>query len=272
MPRILSRDGKPYGLAGRIAGRGCAVYREGGRVIFRAGRGQWPLSEVRIEHRDEEGRIAFRVMRGEAEELRARYRRRGPSAFQLLFDFADFTADEPWSWEDSDFGLFVFHVATETGPIKYRHALFPLEDNPDETAPREYADRFEIDDRGIVRHLRSQGLAPREYVEWDDLVETRAKFEVAGIWADKSILVLRAAASQCVVPVHVDGSLPPGLTDALTRLPGFDDEAHAALRDACEYAASDAWPNPIQRSSRAERPVWRRPPEDRPPRSAGKGV
>jgi hypothetical protein len=255
---VLERDGRPYGLAGDAGGRECALLREGDAIVFEAGRARWSLREVWIEHRDEGGRVRLRVMRGAEEQHRMLYRRRGPTLGQRLTDLADFTAYEPWTWEDSDFGLLVFHVASQTGPIKYRHALVE-EDWQSREPPGDWLENFEVDDRGVSRRLRDPALRPAEHVLWDDLAEIRAKFEVAGVWAEKSLLVLGGAASQCVVPVRGEGGLPPGLLAALERLPGFDERARRAVGDAVAYAESDRWPGPVERRTRAERPVWRRP-------------
>ena len=112
------------------------------------------------------------------QRVRLDYRRAYPRPRERFCDLVDFTSDEPWSWEDGDFGLLVFHVATDTGPVKYRHVLMPpkrkwAEDDPDPS--------IRVTDHGVFRPLPGQRRGAVEAVAWTDLQEVRAKFEVAGI-------------------------------------------------------------------------------------------
>ena len=182
-----------------------------------------------VRHRDEDGEITFTV----GDRL-ARYRRGEPEPSLP-------TEDEPWTWEDGDFGLFVFHVATRTGPLKYR----------DDAPAGEIAGHrgIEATAEGLTRRL--PGMRP-EAVRWDYLREIRAKFELAGSYAAPVLLLLDDGADLVVVPAgsardvaFVRSEVAP----RLNRLPGWDG---AALDAGLRFADAAV------RAATAERAVWNR--------------
>lgn len=211
------------------------------------------LGDVVVRHRDDEGAIRFAVERDGEVLAAVWYGRRGPTESDLRDMAVDFTADEPWDWEDRDFGRFVFAVATGTGPIKFRHAL-----EHDARPPESYGTLPRIDELG-VRRGRSWGLS-RQEVDWDDLVEVRLKFEIGSIWAEHSLAVLHGREGLCTVNLPgADDEVVLRLHEHLRRLPGWDDAAEAAFADAVDYAerfrrgecSEDFW-------ERCERPLWHR--------------
>ena len=216
----MSRDGLIGGAPARL---------DGLRLSWR-GR-EFDLQREIVRHRDDDGAITF-----SAGGERARYRRGEPEPSLP-------TEDEPWTWEDGDFGLFVFHVATRTGPLKYRDDEAPAGEVRGHRG-------LEAGDEGLTRRL--PGMRPQA-VRWQDLGEIRAKFELAGIYADPVLLLLDAGDDLVVVPVgstrdvtFVEAVLAP----RLERLPGWDGAAlDAALRFADGSVRADA----------AERAVWKRP-------------
>ena len=239
---------RPGGVDGRIAGKAARVWRGEDGFLRLDWRGRtFDLGREIVRHRDDDGAIEFRV----GDEA-ARYRRKGPSKQDILWDRADFTADEPWTWEDSDFGLFVFHVATLTGPFKYRHRLDP-------------APVIEPSAAGGVT-VTAEELARRrpsmreERVRWEELAEIRAKFEIAGIWSDMTLLTFDSGGGFAVVPLS--GTHGPQVVAALRphlrRLPGWSD---GPLEVALEYATRHPQIGPRRGESIhdwAERPIWSR--------------
>ena len=187
-----------------------------------------------------------------------RYRRRGPLLRNLLMDSIDFTADEPWTWEDRDFGEFVFHVATGTGPMKYRHLL----DREEVEAAQLPDQRLSFDEGSVMRHAVSVGLGFVQRVALDSINEVTVKFEVAGVWSDGSLLVLRSPESVATVPVKPTELADAGwsaVLGALRTLPGWGASAETAVQDATEYASRDEV-GPRTRHefrTRRERPVWK---------------
>ena len=212
------------------------------------------LERAVVRHRDDEGEITFTIGDPAGRGLSARYRRRGPRLRDIVMNEIDFTADEPWTWEDTDFGLRVFHVATDTGPVKYRHRIEPKRRNWDLAERRE----LRVDDDGVVRR-RHRGRIER--ATFADLSEVRAKFEASGIWAEAALLVLHTADDLAVVPLGFTEQVERARRELLPRLrnlPGWDDKADAALDEACQYGlrtldlageSVDDW---------AERPIWAR--------------
>ena len=191
---------------------------------------QADLGREIVRHRDDGGIVTFSVA-GET----ARYRRGEPEPSLP-------TEDEPWTWEDGDFGLFAFHVASRTGPLKYRD---------DVPAGRVSGHRgIEAGDDGLTRRLPGMRA---EAVRWDGLREIRAKFELAGIYADPVLLVLDDGAGLAVVPVGSARDVAfvhAALLPRLWRLPGWDD---TALGAALRFADGSV------RAELAEVPVWKRP-------------
>ena len=216
-------------MAGRSGSIGDEPARLAGTVLHWRGLALDLAREI-VRHRDDGGAVTF-AAGGEV----ARYRRGEPEPSLP-------TEDEPWTWEDSDFGLFAFHVATRTGPLKYR------EDAPagDITGHR----GIEVADEGLRRRL--PGMRPQA-VRWDGLVEVRAKFELAGIYADPVLLVLDGGADLAVVPVGSARDvafLQAEVAPRLRALPGWDE---VALDDVLRFADGAV------RADTAEQPVWKRP-------------
>lgn len=245
------------GLWSRIGGRRAAVFRGKGGLVFQLGRQRWPLADVSLEHRDRDGEVEFRVLRGKQECARLRYRRKGPTSWDLFWSQIDVTSDEPWTWEDSDFGLLAFHVATGTGPIKWRHYLMPATFAIDDELPPQ---SLVVDEEGLSREFRGFP-GGQESIRWRDLTEIRAKFEITGIWSDPTLLILRGGNEQVVIPIF-NGVLDAALRERLVALPGFGSRSEAALNDALDYARgygyadrSISWE---ELRSRAERSVWTR--------------
>lgn len=247
--------------SGRIGRRRAKLYRDDAdRLLLSWGDLTNDLAEVVVRHRDDDGRIAFWLARPDSGQVLkgTRYRRRGPRPWNLMMDAIDFTADEPWTWEDGDFGLFVFHVATGTGPVKFRHRI---------EAKRE--ENFDLAERrslsiGHERVVRTRAGGRTEVVEFAELSEVRVKFELSGIWSDAALLTLDSPRDLVVIPLGFTDKVAQCQEHLLPRLrllPGWDASAEGAVRDACEYGLRDAvgptrdepW------SSRAERPVWSRP-------------
>jgi hypothetical protein len=249
------------GRDGVIGGTRARLWTADDGTLRLAWRGrEHDLRHAVVRHRDDGGAIRFSVG-----SLAARYRRRGPTMGDRMWDALDFTADEPWTWEDGDFGLFVFHLATRTGPIKYRH-LFDLPPIRTDSGSRNVRVLGgPPGHRGIV--VSAEGLTRtlpgmrEEAVRWDRLVEIRAKFELSGIWAESTLLTFEDGEGLAVVPVGYSGDAAwvlRKLRPRLRRLPGWDD---APLDFALEFATRD----PVgprrgePRRHMAERPVWERP-------------
>lgn len=248
--------------SGRVGRRRAKLYRDDAdRLLLSWGDLTTDLAEVVVRHRDDDGRVAFWLARpGSGEVLKGvRYPLRGPRPWNLLTDATDFTADEPWTWEDADFGLLVFHAATDTGPVKYRHRIEAKREESFDLAERR---SLTVDDERVVR-ARAGGRT--EVVEFSELSEVRVKFELSGIWSDAALLTLDSPQDLAVVPLGSTDKVAHCLEQLLPRLrllPGWDASADEAFRDACEYGLRDAvGPTPDESaSSRAERPVWSRPP------------
>ena len=263
VPAPLSQPSRCRGLWGRIARRRAAVFRGEDGLVFQLGRRRWPLDEILLDHRDDDGVVEFRVLRERKEEARARYRRKGPTVWNELGTL-NFFDDEPWSWEDSDFGLFAFHIATGTGPVKLRHFL-----TGDFAIPPDEAElpgqSLVVDDAGVRRRFRGFP-GGHEQIGWGALTEIRAKFEITGIWSDPTLLILRGHNEQVVVPIF-DGTLDLALRERLVGLPGFDSQSEDALDDALDYARRYGHEDrPISRAelrTRAERLIWMQPRESR---------
>jgi len=224
------------------------------RLLLRWGETTFDLSECVVRHRDEDRRIEFSVTRPDGSGKAIRYRRKGPSLSDLAWDFIDFTADEPWTWEDSDFGLFVFHVATRTGPVKYRHLVVPRSIPPEDY----YRTDYSVDDRAVTRRVW-QGRTER--ARFDELSEVRAKFEVSGIWAEPTLIVLHSASDLAVIPIYGHESADRAHRELLPRLrglPGWTRASEAAFADACRYPVEPRL-SLATFSSRAERPIWAAP-------------
>ena len=216
-------------MAGHSGVIGGDPARLSGTVLHWRGR-ELDLARQPVRHRDEDGMVTFSVA-GEV----ARYRRGEPEPSLP-------TEDEPWTWEDGDFGLFLFHVATRTGPLKYR------EDVPSGEIRGHRGIR--VDGEGLGRQL--PGMRS-EAVRWDGLLEVRAKFELAGIYADPVLLVLDDGAELAVVPVGSARDLAfvqEAVAPRLRRLPGWDDAALDAVLRFADAAV---------RAETAERAVWKRP-------------
>ena len=245
--------------SGRIGRRRATLYRDESGLLALRWRGRtWKLEDTIVRHRDDDGRIEFSLTSGD-EVQRARYRRRGPRFWSELADFVNFTAEEGWTWEDRDFGLFVFHVASGTGPMKFRHRLRPTRPGVRDLGTRELA----IDDDGVLRTVVG---GRTEAVRFADVREIRVKFELWGLWAPPSILTIDAAGAMAVIPLGGRETVDlchRELLPKLRRLPGWNAAAEAAVEDACAYALRDrigAVPGEAEYDqSRAERPVWRRP-------------
>lgn len=216
------------------------------------------LEQVIVRHRDDSGAIEFSITEPDGVVTGTRYVRKGPRVRDVLWAQIDFTADEPWTWEDRDFGLLVFHEATGTGPVKYRHRFQPRRVDQ-EAIDRERS--LKIDSDGLIRK-RHRGRT--EQVAFSDLEDIRVKFEASGIWAPPSILVLSTKRDLAVFPLNSTQDVETcqtRLLPELRKLPGWDQSADAAIADACDYATSgDAGQEagePLE--LRAERPVWARP-------------
>lgn len=202
------------------------------RLVLRWRGEAFDLATTLIRHRDDEGVVTFT-----AGGLTTTYRRRGPSNRQLWFDRIDVTSDEPWTWEDSDFGLFVFHIATGTGPLKYRHRYDPA--NGDNAAQSHWPPS--IEDGWLIRERTN---ARAEMVDLANLQELRAKFEVSGIWSELTVLNLASDGRLALVPIQgardrtwVEKHLWP----VLRTLAGWTAYEDDRLRRALDYAAR----NPI---------------------------
>ncbi len=224
-------------IEGDIGGLPVVLERDfADRLMLSWDGGRADLALVPVRHRDDDGEIAFSV----GTLLERRYRRGEPEA-PGEWDFLD---DEPWTWEDGDFGLFVFHVATNTGPIKHRHLI---------AAHREESWEIAIDDAGVTR---TPVVARREHVAWNALTSVRVKFELSGIWAPAAILVLDSPDDVLVVPAPdtIAPSWWEPLTARLRALPGWDDACDAALSDAETYL-----PDGSADAARCERPIWQPP-------------
>ncbi|MEH3055446.1 MAG: hypothetical protein PGN13_15825 [Patulibacter minatonensis] len=224
------------------------------RMVLRVGGHEYDVVASRIDHRVEDGVVRFAAKNGAGGEFRAAYPHRGPTEEEIRWDDVDFTADEPWTWEDGDFGEFVFHVVTATGPIKYRHALAW----PDgELAPTEWVST--IDGDVLVRAGTTCGLPFEHRIPLDAIDEIAAKFELSGIWAPSSIVVVRSACRVIAVPVDRTFADDPLLV-AFRALPGWDAAADAAIADAIEYAERRVVgpQTPEETPTRRERPVWTR--------------
>jgi len=247
------------GLSGGIARSKARLDRDDAdRLLFRWRGSVFDLERCVVRHRDDDGEVTFSVRAPDGSGFGARYRRRGPRLRDAIWDAIDFVADEPWTWEDGDFGLRVFNVATGTGPEKYRHWIRPRDE--DATAAHTEARRLIVEDEGVTRE-RWGGRTER--VLFAELDEIRVKFELSGVWAESSVFVLHTADDLAVVPLASSNTefaqvepLP-----RLRRLQGWGSVAERAFSDACEYAsrqrvgpARDEGPE-----SRAERPMWSRP-------------
>ena len=247
-------------MRGRIGRQNAVVERDADdRLVLRWRGSSFDLEEAVVRHRDDDGRIAFSVQGPDGNVMAAGYRRGRPRLRDRL-EILVSVADEPWTWEDTDFGLFVFHVATGTGPVKYRHRLDPRTPVPPPKGD-EYAPRLHVDDEGVTRQRRG---GRTEHVRFAELDEVRVKFEASGVWADSSILVLSSRRDLAVAPVGSSDQVEAfreRLLPRLRLLPGWDGGCDAAVEDACEYGMRQAvGPRPWERlGSRAERPVWRRP-------------
>lgn len=218
------------------------------------------LAETVVRHRDDGGRIAFSLTRAVDAAIvgYAEYSRVNRTWADRVLDFVDFANDEPWTWEDGDFGLYVFHEATGTGPIKFRDDGPAREEDEDD-------DSFElqhltVDDDGAAR-VRAGGRTER--IRFEELTEVRAKFELAGIWADAALLTLDSPTDLLVVALGSTAGVDAArlrLLPRLRRLPGWGRRSDRAFADACEYALRDrVGPTLFERAAtRAERPVWRR--------------
>ena len=190
------------------------------------------LTRAVVRHRDDDGRIHFSVTNPDGSRESADYERAGPSEEDRRIAAIDFTADEPWTWEDRDFGLFVFHVATGTGPMKYRHTL---DASTPARAPRSIWPPVHTD--GVVERRRE--FARTEAVNVGRLVEIRAKFEVSGIWSAMTLLTLDDGAGLVVIPVDGDRDadwVKHELAPKLAALPGWSELQEARLDRALEYA------------------------------------
>ena len=241
------------GRDGLIGGEHATIGRSRVDRLVLAWRGrEFDLERELVRHRDEDGRVGFSV----ADESIA-YRRAGPSAEDIRLAAIDFTADEPWTWEDSDFGLFVFHVATGTGPIKYRHLVQAAEEGrrARSTWPPQVS---------ATEIRRDRVNARSERAAFAELTEVRAKFEISGIWSDLTILTLEAPGALVVVPIGVldrdrDWVRDP-LAPRLARLPGWSGGAAAALERALEYSGRRVI-GPARGETPAEwaeSPIWSR--------------
>jgi hypothetical protein len=264
-PARLALSSRCRGLWSRIGYRRAALLRGKDGLVLQLGRRRWPLADVTLEHRDDEGVIEFRVLKGAREEARVRYRRKGPTSWTRLWSQIDFTNDEPWTWEDRDFGLFAFHVATGTGPLKWRHYLVPRPFVGPAAADDLPRQSLVVDDDGVSREFRGFP-GGHESIRWDELAEIQAKFEITGIWSDPALLILRGHHGQVVIPIF-DGMLEPALRERLMALPGFDSRSARALDDVLEYARKFGEEDrPISEEElrmRAERNLWTRPADRR---------
>lgn len=202
-------------LSGDIGRRPAELYRDGADRLLLSWSGLTvDLAEVVVRHRGDGGRIAFSLARPGTREVlgAAEYRRERPSRLMLLIDAIDFTADEPWTWEDDDFGLFVFHVATGTGPLKYRHHIEP---EREENVDRHERRTLTVDDERIVR-TRAGGRT--EQVAFAELAEVRVKFELSGIWADAALLTLDSPRDLVVLPLGSEDKVAHFQEQVLPRL------------------------------------------------------
>lgn len=243
------------GRSGRLGFRRLRLKRDADdHLLLRWGRETFDLSECVVRHRDNAGRIEFSVTPPGGPSRVTRYERKGPRARDELFDRLDFTADEPWTWEDRDFGLFTFHVATQLGPVKYRHLIEPQRQSPREG----WRGEVKIDEVGVSR---VPWMSRPEHVQFAEVTAVRAKFELSGIWAEPTLIVLDSLTDLAVVPVsdrkgveRVRAQLLPQLRG----LPGWSTENEMAIEDAYDYALREPR-GPLGRReiiSRAERPIW----------------
>ena len=246
-------------LRGRIAHRRAVLSRDpNDRLLFRWRGVTFDLERAVVRHRDDEGEITFAIGEPGGRRLGARYRRRGPRLRDVVFDQVDFTADEPWTWEDTDFGLRVFHVATGTGPVKYRHRIEPRRRSNLDLDPAEPR-QLTIDDDGVVRE-RQGGRTER--AAFAELREVRAKFEASGIWAEKALLVLHTAGDLALVPLGYTEQVERARSELLPRLrilPGWNEDANTALDRACQYGLRELDLAGEDLHDWAERPIWARP-------------
>ena len=124
-------------------------------------------------------------------------------------------------------------MATGTGPIKYRHAVLPADEaqRPRSTWPPQ------LDGEGLRRPRTN---ARSERVRFDELGEVRAKFEVAGIWSELTILTLDAPGALALVPITGVGDdagwVRATLAPRLRALPGWAAANDTALEHAVAYA------------------------------------
>lgn len=244
------------GRRGRIGGSRATLGLVDDRLHLQWRGSSFDLTRSVVRHRDDGGRIRFSITAEDGATEAAEYRRRGPTRRDLLMDYVDFTADEPWTWEDSDFGLFVFHVATGTGPMKYRHLLEPTERSmaPRSSWPPDLTD-------GTL--TRRRWNARTEAVGFDDVSEVRVKFEVAGIWSDLAVFTLDADHDFAIVPVGGPGESAWVRTDllpVLRGLPGWNADTDSRIGRALEYACRmEVGPGRGERlRDWAESPIWSR--------------
>ena len=239
-------------LHGDVGGRSVSLFLDhGDRLRLTFPSKTFDLTQDIVSHRDDRGQIEFSVRSRDGTTVAASYRRSGPALRQRLTDRIDFMSDEPWTWEDGDFGLFVFNVAMGNGPMKYRH-LFSASRSPHE--PPGPGLTF---DPATGTFIRERPRPVRLRIE--DVTEVRVKFELTGIWASGAYLVLRSETDLLTWPIR-NAEMNRELLAGLRELQGWDGNAEAAFEDAEEYESRQVrGPKAGEKSSsRAERALWSR--------------
>ncbi len=244
------------GRTGRIGSWDAVLGRDDNDRLVLDWRGElFDLGRAVVRHRGDASWVTFTVFDPDRPmTVNAVYPRARPTLRELAMDRLDFTADEHWTWEDGDFGLFVFNVATLNGPMKYRHLVASRE--PPTAAA------LAVDDDGIRRAL---GDVRPQAVRFDELTEIRAKFELSGIWSDMALIVFETPRDLAVIGVnttHDEAFFETELLPRLRRLDGWGADNERALTEAIAYGRRhpEIGPTADERiEDWAEHPIWLSP-------------
>lgn len=231
----------PMARKGRIGREEAVLRRDDADRLLLDWRGERiDLSASVVRHEDHHGRVTFSITRPDGSVMQARYRRRGPVPVLYAIENPGAVlelSEDLWTWEDRDFGLFVYAVVTGTGPAKHRDMVLPERDWGLDPAPwRVVGD--------MIHAAPGPGLG-RHAVALAELRSVRVKFVLDSVWADPIVLVLEGGHDVVTVPITCDERPAPGSHDLtwlrrellpqLQALPGWTAKHDRRLERALRY-------------------------------------